>query len=122
MPRRSLVRLVVTLSMLALVGAACISPGADDSGSQSRRSASPSSSADGLAAAFELSKADQRPIDPSIGFDNINHVIFVVQENRSFDHYFGTFPGADGIPMKHGEPAVCVPDPVLGECVPPYHD
>jgi phospholipase C len=56
------------------------------------------------------------------GFRNIQHVIFIVQENRSFDHYFGTFPGADGIPMKHGEPAVCVPDPVLGECVRPYHD
>jgi phospholipase C len=56
------------------------------------------------------------------GFANIQHVIFVVQENRSFDHYFGTFPGADGIPMRHGVPTVCVPDPVLNECVKPYHD
>jgi phospholipase C len=48
-------------------------------------------------------------------------VIFIVQENRSFDHYFGTFPGADGIPMKHGRPAVCVPDPVTGICARPYH-
>ena len=37
-----------------------------------------------------------RPVDPAIGFDNIDHLIFVVQENRSFDHYFGTFPGANG--------------------------
>ena len=43
---------------------------------------------------------DSLPIDPAAGIDNINHVIFVVQENRSFDDYFGTFPGADGIPMK----------------------
>ncbi len=56
------------------------------------------------------------------GFANIEHVVFVVQENRSFDHYFGTFPGADGIPMRHGHPAVCVPDPVLHRCVRPYHD
>src|SRR5215207_8484259 len=48
------------------------------------------------------------------GFDNIQHVVFVVQENRSFDHYFGTFPGADGIPMRNGKPTVCIPDPVLG--------
>ncbi|HYX80588.1 MAG TPA: alkaline phosphatase family protein [Actinomycetota bacterium] len=52
---------------------------------------------------------------------HIEHVIFIVQENRSFDHYFGTFPGADGIPMKDGKPSVCIPDPVLGHCVRPYH-
>ena len=34
-----------------------------------------------------------------------------MQENRSFDNYFGTFPGASGIPMRHGVPTVCVPDP-----------
>jgi phospholipase C len=49
-------------------------------------------------------------------------VIIIVQENRSFDHYFGTFPGADGIPMlPDGTPKPCVPDPVLGHCVRPYH-
>jgi phospholipase C len=52
---------------------------------------------------------------------HIQHVLFIVQENRSFDHYFGTFPGADGIPMRNGHPTVCIPDPVLGHCVRPYH-
>ena len=57
------------------------------------------------------------------GFENIQHVVFIVQENRSFDHYFGTFPGAEGIPMtKDRDAKVCVPDPVLDECVAPYHD
>jgi phospholipase C len=56
------------------------------------------------------------------GLDKLQHLIFIVQENRSFDHYFGTFPGADGIPMKHGKPTVCIPDPVLGHCSRPYHD
>ncbi len=56
------------------------------------------------------------------GFDNIEHLIFIVQENRSFDHYFGTFPGANGIPMAGGHPTVCIPDPVLRRCVRPYHD
>jgi phospholipase C len=27
---------------------------------------------------------------------NIKHIIFIVKENRSFDEYFGTFPGANG--------------------------
>ena len=39
----------------------------------------------------------------------IQHVILINQENRSFDHYFGTFPGADGIPMDGGVPTVCSP-------------
>ena len=27
----------------------------------------------------------------------INHVIFMIKENRTFDHYFGGYPGADGV-------------------------
>lgn len=45
-----------------------------------------------------------------------------MQENRSFDHYFGTYPGADGIPMQNGVPTVCLPDPKTKLCVKPYHD
>ena len=41
-----------------------------------------------------------RGVDPAQGIENLDHLIFIVQENRSFDHYFGTFPGADGIPTK----------------------
>ena len=52
---------------------------------------------------------------------HLKHLIFIVQENRSFDHYFGTFPGAEGIPMRNGRPSVCAPDPILDRCVPPYH-
>ena len=28
----------------------------------------------------------------------INHIIYIIQENITFDHYFGTYPGADGVP------------------------
>ncbi len=45
-----------------------------------------------------------------------------MQENRSFDSYFGTFPGADGIPMQAGVPTVCVPDAQTNQCAKPYHD
>jgi phospholipase C len=55
------------------------------------------------------------------GIHKIKHVIIVMQENRSFDSYFGTFPGADGIPMLNGIPAVCVPNS-SGGCTRPYHD
>jgi phospholipase C len=56
------------------------------------------------------------------GIHKIKHVVIIMQENRSFDTYFGTFPGADGIPMKGGQPTVCVPDPRSGRCVYPYVD
>ena len=52
----------------------------------------------------------------------IRHVIVIMQENRSFDSYFGTYPGADGIPMTDGKPTVCVPDPKSGTCVAPFVD
>jgi phospholipase C len=58
----------------------------------------------------------------SDGIQKIRHVVVVMQENRSFDSYFGTFPGADGIPMGDGVPTVCVPDPTSQACVKPYHD
>jgi phospholipase C len=56
------------------------------------------------------------------GIHKIKHVIFVMQENRSFDEYFGTFPGADGIPMDNGTPTVCSPSPMRGTCIKPFHD
>jgi phospholipase C len=49
----------------------------------------------------------------------IRHVISLMQENHSFDNYFGTYPGADGIPAD-----VCMPkdldNPSEG-CVRPFH-
>jgi len=56
------------------------------------------------------------------GIHKIQHVVVIYQENRSFDSYFGTYPGADGIPMNNGVPTVCVPDPRAGTCDYPYHD
>ncbi len=52
----------------------------------------------------------------------IRHVVVIMQENRSFDNYFGTFPGADGIPMRNGTPIACLPDPLAGHCIRPHHD
>src|SRR5207247_3799709 len=66
------------------------------------------------------SRASGGPVRPAI--HAIRHVIVIMQENRSFDSYFGTYPGADGIPMDNGRPTVCVPDPQAGGCVSPFHD
>jgi phospholipase C len=105
-------------TLLAVVAAACTSTA---SGAISSDSASPSaSSASPSVTASTTSSASTPP--KLVGFHNIQHLVFIVQENRSFDQYFGTFPGATGIPMRDGKPTVCIPDPVLGHCVRPYHD
>jgi phospholipase C len=51
------------------------------------------------------------------GIHKIKHIIVIIQENRSFDSYFGTYPGARGIPK-----GVCLPDPHHGGCARPYAD
>jgi phospholipase C len=58
------------------------------------------------------------------GIHKIRHVVVIMQENRSFDSYFGTYPGADGIPGLAGNPGTlpCLPDPRFGGCDRPYHD
>jgi phospholipase C len=60
--------------------------------------------------------------DAATGIHKIKHIIIIMQENRSFDTYFGTYPGADGIPTRDGEFTVCVPDPANGNCVKPFHN
>jgi phospholipase C len=56
------------------------------------------------------------------GIGKFRHVVIIMQENRSFDSFFGTYPGADGIPAKNGQFTVCVPDPRTKGCDKPYHD
>ena len=51
------------------------------------------------------------------GLEKIKHVIWIIQENRSFDTYFGTYPGADGPPSS-----TCIPVlPGSKQCVKPFH-
>ena len=38
------------------------------------------------------------------GTTKIEHLIFIVQENHSFDNYFGTYPGANGLTLDAGVP------------------
>jgi len=46
----------------------------------------------------------------------IQHIVFIVKENRTFDHYFGTYPGANGattavISTGQTLPLLHAPDP-----------
>jgi phospholipase C len=66
-----------------------------------------------LAAAAAAAAAAPVPRTP------ISHFVTLMQEHHSFDNYFGTYPGADGLP-----PRVCMPLDVArprGRCVRPFH-
>jgi phospholipase C len=65
------------------------------------------------------------PVSAAEGINKIEHIIVIMQENRSFDQYFGTFPGADGLFRKDGKlkPSVrCNPNPWSHRCMKPYVD
>src|SRR4030095_14853854 len=50
----------------------------------------------------------------------IEHLVVVMQQNHTFDNYFGTYPNANGIP-----PGTCIPislsDTTNEECIAPFH-
>jgi phospholipase C len=55
------------------------------------------------------------------GIFELDHLIFIVQENRSFDHFFGLYPGADGLDRDaRGRLEPCIPNTYLGRCSAPY--
>ncbi len=98
---------ITLLLAFALVVAACTARGASSPTSSS--SAAPSSPS-----------ASASPAEEKKGIFKLEHLIFVMQENRSFDHYFGTYPGANG--LKRGGPD-CSIHPILGDrCLGTYHD
>jgi phospholipase C len=98
------------------VGGALMGYGCGGTTSETSKDAGSSDSSTGV--------PDSAVTDAALGMARakIQHVIIINQENRSFDHYFGTFPGADGIPMDGGVPTVCSIVPDGGGCFPPYHE
>jgi phospholipase C len=77
----------------------------------------------GLLAAGVLSGAFAMAAHAQVsGIQKIRHVIVLTMENRSFDSYFGTYPGVDGLPRRHGRFITCLPNPRTGGCQRPYHD
>jgi phospholipase C len=60
----------------------------------------------------------ETPADVRTRLADIKHVVILMQENRSFDHYFGTLPGVRGfsdsgaITLSTGRSVFYQPDPV----------
>ncbi len=49
-------------------------------------------------------KAWPSPKAPPKSTGRIEHILFLIQENHSFDSYFGTYPGAEGFPRGIKQP------------------
>src|SRR5437660_11646139 len=86
-------RVVVFLALAAAVGGCGDSDHAPESPGGQRAAAT-------VAASSSSREADGS--EAASGIHKIRHVVVIMQENRSFDSYFGTYPGADGIPMRNG--------------------
>ena len=76
-----------------------------------------------LIVSFLLPNASARADVPGQTDDTktpIKHFLVLMQENHTFDNYFGTYPGAEGIPE-----GTCIPvdpfDKSNTECVEPFH-
>jgi phospholipase C len=63
-----------------------------------------------VAAGLAAAPAEGTPRTP------IRHFVVLMQENHSFDNYFGTYPGADGIPK-----GTCMPAGTARGCIRPFH-
>src|SRR5689334_339660 len=83
---------------------------------------SPSPILEGLKNNSIQSSATKTESSLALARQKIKHIVIIMQENRSFDSYFGTYPGAEGLPTQNGKFTVCVNDPQKGTCVYPFHD
>jgi phospholipase C len=73
----------MTLAMVLMALTAC---------DQDRGTSRPPSSASKNESTHKQEGSDKKSSDVI----PIEHVVFIIKENRTFDHYFGRYPGADG--------------------------
>ena len=108
-------RSILFLLLAALIAAACASSGGAEPQGSGEADPGP------VAGASGATQPSTSPPPNREGLNKLDNLIFVVQENRSFDHYFGTYPGANGLDLKGNRD--CNRHPVLDDrCLGPYHD
>ena len=72
-----------------------------------------------------IAQALAQPVGKRTGtLRDVEHVVILMQENRSFDHYFGTLPGVRGfadprpVPLRTGKSVFHQPAPGGGDVLP----
>ncbi len=93
-PRKRIASIVALVGVLSIVAAACNGSTDPSTGPTTAPSTDPTTNS--LPPAVDVTSIPTKwPI---------KHVVFILKENRSFDHLFGRFPGAEGATsgMDHG--------------------
>jgi phospholipase C len=72
----------------------------------------------GTAAASAAARTAARPVRRTVAATPIKHIIVCCQENHSFDHYFGSYPG---LPAGFGTPPGFTQPNGQGGTVKPFH-
>ena len=105
------VRALVVVTVVFAIAAACTQPGSERTSTSPTGVVPPKFTTeedaffDGLAGRDVNPPADRPPANrptappPPAHLPEhvpIQHVVFIIKENRTFDHYFGRYPGADG--------------------------
>ena len=73
-----------------------------------------------ILAAIPTLTAAAAPVKDASTTTPIKHVVWLMQDNHSFDNYFGTYPGADGIPSGVCQRVSLNRKSTRG-CVQPFH-
>lgn len=98
---RTPVRLTATFAGLILLAAACSSGGGGEASPGSEGQEGGSEFLEGQTGGQAAELAAQQARMTEQAREKIKHIVFIVKENRTFDHMFGTFPGVDG--TREGE-------------------
>jgi phospholipase C len=75
-----------------------------------------------LAGTFVSLSAKAEPVKPVPGLNKIEHIIVIYLENRSFDHLYGMFPGAEGLAQAGAAAPQVDKDGKPYDALPPFKD
>jgi phospholipase C len=92
-PRRRGFPVFVALALIATGAAWVVRSGSSEGSGQGMTSSTSTPSPPGGTALTPGTQPSGPSPSPSVPID---HVVFVIKENRTFDNYFGRYPGADG--------------------------
>ncbi len=89
-------RVVALIAAATLVAVGCTLGGSDTPTDGATGPIAPPAVLDPADVADPVAVNATDPATVALARDKIEHVVFLIKENRTFDHYFGRFPSADG--------------------------
>jgi phospholipase C len=85
----------------ALVAGALV---VEETGSAQQRAATTTTANKKKESTSTVTASSPQTTTTGTGLEKIEHIIVIMEENHTFDNYFGTYPGANGIARAHSQP------------------